>query len=67
MNKKIWVGMIVALLAITAAIFVSADFSGDEPQKQTFSEKIGPATCGSGTCNFECGGNCGVPKCGCGK
>ena len=64
MNKKIIIGLVVALAVIIGAVFVSANFATDNPVEET-QQKISPTECNAQTCGGQCGGSCGVPTCGC--
>lgn len=63
MEKITLISIVLAVVLVAGAVFVSADFLEDEPKvevKQTVQE-CNPSTCPSG----DCGGTCGVPTCGC--
>ena len=64
MNKTNLIVAVVVGLLIVGAIFVSATFQEEQEEKKEVVEKPQPA-CGTDTCKYECGGNCGMPSCGC--
>lgn len=64
MDKKIWFVLVIALAVIIGAVFVSANFAADNTQEPQ-EKQISPAACNAQTCDGQCGGSCGVPKCGC--
>ena len=64
MNKKIIIGLVVVLAVIIGAIFVSANFASEETVEEP-QQKVSPTECNAQTCDGQCGGSCGVPKCGC--
>ena len=66
MNKKLLIGVMVLVVAI-GAIFVSAQLDSEEGESYSELEQPSQPTCNAQTCGLECGGNCGVPKCGCQK
>lgn len=69
MKKTTLIGLVVTLLLVVGAIFVSAHLATDEVSEDSEPEVTQPEkqTCSPGTCNFQCGGNCGIPSCGCGR
>jgi len=52
----------LAVVLVVSGVFVSANFLQEEEKAEVCVQP----ECGSGTCNFECGGDCGIPSCGCG-
>lgn len=69
MKKATLIGVILAItIILVVSIFVSAHLTTEEKFSESDEIKIQPTqTCNANTCNFECGGNCGVPNCGCGR
>ena len=69
MKKTNKIALAVIALLILGAIFVSAYVSDNSNAEQnTIEEKPRvQEECSASTCNFNCGGNCGVPTCGCGR
>ena len=67
--KKDLIGLVAIVLLIVGAIFVSAHLTSDKEETSQPVEEISEnaETCGPNNCNFNCGGNCGVPTCGCGR
>ena len=63
MEKKTLIATVLAVLLIVGAIFVSAALENEEVSEEVEEQQV----CGAQTCNQQCGGSCGVPKCGCGK
>lgn len=58
----------VAVLVV-GALFVSARLNSEETSESSGSEKVQQSQleCGAGTCEGQCGGNCGIPTCGCSR
>jgi len=66
MNNKVLIGAVIATVLIIGAIFVSAQFISDEEPKLSCEAIQSAEGCTQNSCNVQCGGNCGVPSCGCG-
>lgn len=71
MEKATLGAIALAIVLIAGVVFVSAALSEDSTQskqgsKIKYSQEPQPV-CGSQTCNNQCGGNCGIPSCGCRK
>ena len=62
MNKKFLFAVVFAVLIIAGTVFVAATF--EEQEVKDYPKE--PVVCGPQTCNAQCGGGCGIPKCGCG-
>ena len=72
MKKTNLVLLIALALLIVGAIFVSANFSDEkEKPQEIYNGRVcggePQQTCNSGTCDFQCNGDCGIPNCGCGR
>ncbi|MBD3361191.1 hypothetical protein GF358_00170 [Candidatus Woesearchaeota archaeon] len=64
MDKKVLVGVTMLLFLIAGLMVVSANLSSNTVTQET--PEDAPPTCGQDSCGFECGGDCGIPSCGCG-
>ncbi len=65
MEKKL-IGLAIAIILVVGLMFVSANTQADSEEKPTASScEIAEPICGSSTCNQQCGGSCGIPRCGC--
>ena len=69
--KKANIAIVVGLIAILA-VFVSAAIiqqDGDETVEPVACESkiTEESQCNGQTCNQQCGGTCGMPRCGCSK
>lgn len=62
MDKKVLIGAVFLLFLVAGLMFVSANLGQNNAE---IVEEPEP-TCGADTCGLECGGNCGIPSCGCG-
>ena len=71
MKKTNLIALAVIAVILVGTIFVSAAFQEEKEEfsVQQPSETCGAPqqTCGSETCNLQCGGSCGIPSCGCSK
>lgn len=56
------IAIVVAVLLIAGAVYASADFL-EEDEKEIETEEY--YECNANTCDQRCGGNCGIPSCGC--
>ncbi|MBD3164625.1 hypothetical protein GF323_05490 [Candidatus Woesearchaeota archaeon] len=71
MDKRIWIGLSIALVLVLGGLFASANLetevieSGEEKESSVCGAP--EPSCGADTCNFDCGGNCGISSCGCGR
>lgn len=77
--KKIYLGIAALAILLMAAFLVQGSFdsgdndqapeeSGDTDQAFEDSSKDSvsqPSECAPQTCNYQCGGTCGVSSCGC--
>lgn len=61
MEKISLFALVIAVVLVVSVIFASAEFlKEDEIEVENLQQVCGPRTC-----NLQCGGGCGVPKCGC--
>ena len=68
MEKVTIMAIVLAVLLIAGAVFASAKFlEEDEAENSETEIDLPQQECNSGTCNQQCGGNCGIPRCGCGR
>ena len=76
MDKNTTIAIVLAVFLILSAVLVSADFSNKSKLSTTSSCdgsqnnkgnvcSLDLEKCGADTCNNQCGGNCGIPSCGC--
>jgi hypothetical protein len=66
MEKKMMVALVMVAFLVAMAVFASADSAPVEVVEEAEPSQPGPE-CGPGNCNLECGGDCGIPSCGCGR
>lgn len=66
MEKKTWLILGVVLVLVVGALFVKANLGAKEaPEDKPTVCQVPPPTCNANTCNFQCGGTCGIKSCGC--
>jgi hypothetical protein len=68
MNKQI-TAIVLAVVLIAGAVFASVAFLQEDVPEESKTETIKQLqqTCDIETCNWQCGGNCGIPTCGCSR
>ena len=64
MDKTTLFVVVLVVLLVAGAFMAVASIQ--EPEEGVNSEEVQPQ-CNSGTCNQQCSGSCGVPRCGCGR
>lgn len=67
MEKTTIIAVVLAVVLIAGAVFVSATLPKEEAVAENNVCQPGSGSCDDGNCNNQCGGTCGVPNCGCGK
>ena len=61
MKKRIVIGLVLGALLVLGVFFAAANVNDKEQV-----EEPTVSTCSASSCGLECGGSCGVPRCGCG-
>jgi len=69
MEKTTLIAVVLATLLIGGVVLASAAFLQEDELEgsETQVVKQPQPTCGPRTCDGQCGGNCGIPTCGCGR
>lgn len=62
--KKIIMTIGTIAVLLVGMFFVSASLSGDVVAEEKIGDDV-EVTCNKETCDGQCGGNCGIPTCGC--
>ena len=63
MDKSTLIALVLCVLLVGGAIFASAEYL--EEDKIEIVNDYEQPVCGPSSCGQQCGGNCGIPSCGC--
>ena len=61
MEKALMIGIVIAAILVVGIVLVAAEL----PSEPTVQQE--EPLCGPETCDYNCGGNCSVPSCGCSR